>query len=183
MKKRSLLVAYGQGNFVISNPEGTGLLEDCFIPPDLRNFAKITKKAKVVIMGRKNYESLPKDYQPLPDRINIVITRNPLWVPKHPEDENVIVVHSLWEALEEAEKLPGDEIAIIGGEEIYRLALENITIHELHLTCVMGKFEGKAIFPMNLLDLNDYEIVEDQEFLKNEKNTHSFSIRSYKKRA
>ena len=66
-----------------------------------------------VIMGRKTLESFPQG-QPLKNRVNIVITRNPGYKVK-----GAVVVHSVEEAVEEARKYEG-EIYVIGGESIYR---------------------------------------------------------------
>ncbi len=82
------------------------------IPADMKFFRETTK-GNVVIMGRKTLESFPQG-QPLKNRVNIVITRNPGYKVK-----GAVVVHSVEEAVEEARKYKG-EIYVIGGESIYR---------------------------------------------------------------
>lgn len=82
------------------------------IPADMKFFRETTK-GNVVIMGRKTLESFPQG-QPLKNRVNIVITRNPGYKVK-----GAAVVHSVEEAVEEARKYEG-EIYVIGGESIYR---------------------------------------------------------------
>ena len=76
-------------------------------------FFRETTRGNVVIMGRKTLESFPQG-QPLKNRVNIVITRNPGYKVK-----GAVVVHSVEEAVEEARKYEG-EIYVIGGESIYR---------------------------------------------------------------
>ena len=82
------------------------------IPADMKFFRETTR-GNVVIMGRKTLESFPQG-QPLKNRVNIVITRNPGYKVK-----GAVVVHSVEEAVDEARKYEG-EIYVIGGESIYR---------------------------------------------------------------
>lgn len=86
------------------------------IPDDLRFFRQTTRD-KVVIMGRKTVEGLPGG-RPLPNRTTILVTRNPDY-----KMNDVIVVHSVEEALEEAEKYKTD-IYVAGGGEIYEQMLD-----------------------------------------------------------
>jgi dihydrofolate reductase len=78
--------------------------------PDDFNFFKATTKGHYVLMGRKNFESLPPRFKPLPDRTNVVITRS-----KDYQAEKTHVVHSLEEALDKAKKNNEKEVFIIGG--------------------------------------------------------------------
>lgn len=85
------------------------------IPADMKFFRETTK-GNIVVMGRKTLESFPQG-QPLKNRVNIVLTKNPGYKIK-----DAVVVHSVEEALKEAEKYEG-EIYVIGGESIYRAML------------------------------------------------------------
>ena len=85
------------------------------IKKDLKFFKEITT-GKIVVMGRKTFESLP-DKKPLPNRINIVLSRNKI------EDENVITIHSLNDLFDELEKYNTEDVFIIGGAEIYKTLL------------------------------------------------------------
>lgn len=85
------------------------------IPADMKFFRETTR-GNVVIMGRKTLESFPQG-QPLKDRINIVITKNPDYKVKGAK-----VVHSVEEAVEESKRYDGD-VFVIGGESIYRAML------------------------------------------------------------
>ena len=82
------------------------------IPADMKFFRETTK-GNVVIMGRKTLESFPQG-QPLKNRVNIVITRN-----RDYKVKGAVIVHSVKEALSEAEKYEG-AVYVIGGESIYR---------------------------------------------------------------
>ena len=107
------------------------------ISDDLKRFKTITM-GKPIIMGRKTWDSFPK--KPLPGRTNIVITRDRNW-----QADGAVVVHSLEAALAQAHAEYPDEIAVIGGAEIYRLALPLADL--VHLTEVHGDFVGDVTMP------------------------------------
>ncbi|MBI2601025.1 dihydrofolate reductase [Candidatus Daviesbacteria bacterium] len=104
------------------------------IPDDLKRFREITS-GHAIIMGRKTYEAIGR---PLPNRKNIIITRNP-----DLKVEGCIVVNSLNEALEKAEE--DNEIFIIGGGEIFKQAF--LIADKLYLTIIEGNPEADAYFP------------------------------------
>lgn len=106
------------------------------LPDDFKYF-KQTTSGHPILMGRKTFESLGK---PLPNRLNIVITRNADYQP-----DGVLVVDSLEKAVEEAQKTAIPEVFVIGGAEIYRQALP--IADRLYLTEVKAAFEGDARFP------------------------------------
>ncbi|WP_164157373.1 dihydrofolate reductase [Sandarakinorhabdus rubra] len=108
------------------------------LPADLKRFKAITV-GKPVVMGRKTFESIGK---PLPGRHNIVLTRQAGWTA-----EGVTVVPNLAEAVAAAGLDPrarGD-IMIIGGAEIYALALPVAT--RIELTEVDAAPDGDTILP------------------------------------
>jgi len=180
MKKRSLMVAYAPDNSVM----GINGQLPWRLPKDTRFFKNVTMSAGICIMGRKNYESLPNGYRPLLGRKNIILTRNPLWTPEE-EDDSIIVVNSFWEALEEAEKAPGEEICFIGGAEIYKLALENIILHKIHRTLVFtpNKINGDVFFPTNSLPSlrSEYEKTYEEMVLRDQKHCYSFSMETWQR--
>ena len=94
------------------------------ISPDLKRFKALTT-GKAVIMGKKTLLSFPKS-KPLPNRTNYVLSRNPDY-----EVEGAIVLHSLSEAKKVIDSYGKDEIACIGGAEIYRLLLPYVDTIEL----------------------------------------------------
>ena len=110
------------------------------LPEDLKYFKAITM-GKPILMGRKTFESIGR---PLPGRLNIVITRNANW--HHP---GVSVATSLAEALELASHDPAarevGEVMVIGGEQIYRAAIEQAD--RLYVTRVDVEVAGDAFFP------------------------------------
>lgn len=108
--------------------------------PDDFKFFKDTTKGHHVIMGRKNWESLQQQFQPLPGRPNIIITRNSGY-----QANGATVVSSLEEALEIAKEAGEKEAFIIGGGEIYRMGLS--LCDTIYLTEIQGSFEGQVTFP------------------------------------
>jgi dihydrofolate reductase len=111
------------------------------ISGDLKRFRAITW-GKPILMGRRTFESIGK---PLPGRTSLVITRDTGFRPP----EGVLVVSSLGAALErgtqEALRLGVDEMAVVGGAQIYAQAFPHAT--RLRLTEVHGKPEGDVHFP------------------------------------
>jgi len=111
-----------------------------YLPGDLKYFKHATM-GKPIIMGRKTFESIGK---PLPGRLNIVISRDASFTA-----QGIKVVMSLPEAIELAESqalIDGvDEAMIIGGAQIYALALPEV--ERLYITQVHADIEGDAYFP------------------------------------
>ncbi|MCB9667101.1 MAG: dihydrofolate reductase [Myxococcales bacterium] len=122
------------------------------IPADLKHFRDITTGASVspaknlVIMGRRTFQSLPAQVRPLPRRINVVITTQPnLSLPG-----GVLTAHSIAEALslEEPKHTPaGTEAFVIGGAQIYELALQSPWCKALYLTRIKARYACDVFFP------------------------------------
>src|SRR3954465_16084177 len=87
------------------------------LPDDMKYFMQTTK-GHVVVMGRKNYESLPPKYRPLADRTNIVVTRQTTY---HAPD--CVIVNSLEAGIRLAKGANEKELFIIGGAEIFGLSV------------------------------------------------------------
>ncbi|RPA87169.1 hypothetical protein BJ508DRAFT_410713 [Ascobolus immersus RN42] len=116
------------------------------IPAELAYFARVTKacppnKRNAVIMGRKTYDSIPPKFRPLPERLNVILTRQKGWT--LPEDEllkGAVVREGFTEALE---ALGNDEnihrVFIIGGAEIYRETIKHQEADRVLLTVVEGE--------------------------------------------
>lgn len=109
------------------------------IPEDLKRFKQLTT-GHTVIMGRKTWDSLPK--KPLPERTHIIITRQKDFTFVH---EQVFVVQSIESAFELCEKQSAEKVFIIGGGEIYRLALPYTDV--LELTHIHHSFKADTFFP------------------------------------
>jgi len=135
---------------------------------DLKNFKQFTTN-NIVVMGRKTYDSIGK---PLPNRINIVITRD-----TNLQIENVIVVHSIEAAIEISRiKYPEKEVFVIGGGEIYKQSLDYAT--KLILTRVNVELEGDTFFNFNETDFTE---INKENFNKSDKNEYDFEVITYAK--
>ncbi len=144
------------------------------LPNDMK-FFKETTQNHIVVMGRKNYDSIPEKYRPLPNRENVILTRNTDF--KAPNCE---VFHSLENCLEHYKDETNRTVFIIGGGEIYRLALEANVIEEMYITHINKSYGADTFFPeFNLKDWN-VETVMTQE--QNEKHEASFTAIKYTKR-
>lgn len=108
------------------------------IKEDLKHFKKLTT-GHTCIMGRKTYESL--HIKPLPNRTNIVLTKNKEWNPK-----KVIIKHTLKEAIKYCkEKEEINKVYICGGESVYKKAIEKAD--KLEITKINEDYEGDSYFP------------------------------------
>jgi len=111
------------------------------LPKDM-GFFKETTLGHHVIMGRKNFESIPERFRPLANRTNVIITRNSDY-----KAEGCVVVNSVKQALEVAKENRDTQPFIIGGGQIYKLALEANLVDKIYLTKVHHTFDGDTFFP------------------------------------
>jgi len=125
-----------------------------------------------VVMGRKNWESIPEKYRPLPNRKNIVISRNSDY-----KAEGAVVISDLNDIKEHHSADSEQKCFIIGGAQIYKLALEADLIDEMYVTQVHETFEADTYFPF--VNWEGWEEEELFEFEKDEKNPHSFTVTKY----
>jgi dihydrofolate reductase/thymidylate synthase len=124
------------------------------LPEDMAHFKKVTMaassgKSNAVIMGRKTWDSIPEKFRPLPGRINVVLTRKsaePEYVSPYPA--GVVVASSVKDTLEKlGSRDDVSEIFAIGGESVYKEALELPTCSRVFLTMIAKDFECDAFFP------------------------------------
>ena len=113
------------------------------IPDDLKRFKQLTMDHPIV-MGRKTFESIVAVLgKTLPGRTNIIVTRSSTLLGVN--DPNVVIVHSLEEAIQKASEVDQKEIFIGGGAQIYEQALP--LADKMYLTLVDDEKEGDAYFP------------------------------------
>lgn len=121
------------------------------IPEDMKRFKKITT-GHTVVMGRKTWESIPEKFRPLPNRKNIVVTRNT----DYPVPEGVTLYHSVGDVFTHE---TGD-ILVIGGAEIYSQSIQ--CADTLYITHVREFIEdGTAFFPK--IDKNMWKETERED--------------------
>ncbi len=134
------------------------------LPKDLQHFKRLTVD-HTVIMGRKTFEEIK---QPLANRRNVVISRDPSL-----QLRGATVVPSLEEAL--AMGATEEEVFVIGGGEIFRLALPRAD--RLYLTLVHAKPEGDTFFPS--FDLATWALEDEEHHPADEKHVYAYTFRTY----
>ena len=117
----------------------------------MKHFRRTTK-GHPVVAGRKTYESF--QVRPLPGRLNFILSRNPAYI----SDEGVIICQDLQQVITAARQRDAQKLFILGGAEIYNLALP--LIDEMILTHLPIEVEGDAYFPA--WDKNEWEVVEER---------------------
>lgn len=99
-------------------------------------------KKNAVIMGRRTWDSLPPKFQPLPNRINVVISHQPLDLPP-----GVILAHSLDEALTAVDRPDIQDVFVIGGAAVFAEALKFPACERLLITEIQTSFPTDVSFP------------------------------------
>lgn len=108
------------------------------IPEDMGFFKKMTR-GKVVVMGRRTFESLPQK-KPLLDRVNIVLSQSGKLC------KQGIIICASWEQLQqELKKYPSDNIFVIGGEKVYKDLLP--FCKEAYVTKIDRVYPADKFFP------------------------------------
>jgi dihydrofolate reductase len=131
------------------------------LPDDLKRFKALTL-GKPVLMGRKTFDSIGRA---LPERTNLVLTRAASW--SHP---GTIAVASLDAAVARAAGAP--ELIVIGGAEIYRLALPRA--HRIYLTRVHAVVAGDTSFPS--LDAGEWRETQALEHRADERHAYAMTF-------
>lgn len=114
------------------------------IPEDMKRVREKTT-GNVVVMGRKTWESIPKKYRPLPNRTNVVITRNA----DYQVPDGVEVYSSIDDAVATH---PGEEVVSFGGASIYEMMLPYV--ETIYMTRVHQHVDGDTFFPT--LDMTEW---------------------------
>lgn len=135
------------------------------LPNDFKRFKALTT-GHSIIMGRKTFETFPK---PLPNRKHLIITRNLNFTP-HFEAQ---VFNDLAGALTATQQ--EETVFIIGGGEIYKLALPFAT--KIELTKVHGTFKADAFFPE--IDEDLWQLEQAQAQPKDAKHHYAFTYETY----
>ena len=139
------------------------------MPTDLKYFRAKTK-GHTVIMGRKTFEAIGR---PMPERRNIIITRDKTY-----KKDGIEVVHSLQEALRLAQGDNEDEIFVIGGEEIFKQAMD--IADRLYITHIDATDkEADTFFPEIIPIL--WNEVSHEEHKKDDKNPYDYTFSVYEK--
>lgn len=140
------------------------------LPNDMK-FFKNTTWGMPVIMGRKTYESLGK---PLTGRTNIIITRQEGYAP-----EGTFTAPDLDAAIALAADADAKEAFIIGGGEIYKLALPYT--QRIYLTRVHTIVEGDTYFPV--FSEKEWELLSELNFKADDKHAYDYSFQVWQRKS
>ena len=160
--KISIVVAVSDNNAI-----GAGGALLWRLPKDMQYFKEVTS-GHHVLMGRKTWDSIPAKFRPLPDRINIVVTRQ-----KNFEAQGAVVVKSVEEGIAFAEKAGEKELMVIGGGEIYREVFPKTD--KVYLTKVHATFIDADTFSPNIIT-KDWKVVSTETHWADEKHKHHFDF-------
>ena len=157
-------------NLIVAVSENWGIGKDnnllFHLPKDLAYFKQKTLE-KVVIMGDRTYDSLPK--RPLPKRVNFVMTLN-----KSYKADGAIVVHSEKELFQKLKNFNTQDVFVCGGASIYRLLLN--FCEKAYITKIQKQAEADTFFP-NLDQMKNWKLLHKGETLK--ENGLEFSFDEY----
>ena len=142
------------------------------LPNDLK-FFKNSTWGMPVIMGRKTFESIAGE--PLPGRINIIITQNPDFDPRH---EKAIVVPDFETAIKKAEETDCKEVFVAGGGEIYRHSIP--FTNRIYLTRVHQRFPDAEIFYPEIRH-TEWKLVSSLDFPADEKHAFAYTFETWEK--
>lgn len=160
----------------IDKEKGIGKNNDLMwhLPDDMK-FFKETTKGHIVVMGRKNFESIPEKYRPLPGRENVVLTRNSDY-----DAFGSTVFHSFEDCMNAFQNEEERIVFIIGGGEIYRMALEANLVDEMYVTHVDKAYGADTFFPE--FNTSDWNIETVLDHKQDERHEAAFSVRKYTKK-
>lgn len=160
----SIIVAVSENNVIGKNND-----LPWHLPADMK-FFKDTTMGHCVVMGRKNFQSIPDKYRPLSGRTNIVVTRQKDFKPAE-----VHTVHSIEEAIQLARNKNETECFIIGGGEIFAQSLDYCD--RIYLTRIHSMIEGDVHFPV--LNPGVWKEMSRKDIAPDEKNEYPFSFLVY----
>lgn len=152
----SLIVAVAENNAI---GKDNNLL--WHLPADMKFFREKTM-GHCVITGRKNYESIPEKFRPLPGRTNIVLTRDQQY-----PGEGIVLKSSLEEAIRYAQDKGEEELFIIGGGQIYKEAINKKLADRIYLTKVKVNPDADTFFHWQE---EDWVLTSEEYYKADEKN-------------
>jgi dihydrofolate reductase len=168
--KVKMIVAMDDQRFIGKNGELPWRLS-----ADMSRFRNLTISDgyNAVIMGRKTWDSLPAAYKPLPERLNIVMSRDTSW-----KDEKAESALYPGRAIEIAYANGCNECWIIGGAQIYNMYQD--LVEEIHLTMVHTSESGNISFPE--IDWGNWKQSVIEKIPKDDRNEHNTTYSIWEKK-
>ena len=146
----NIIVAYCNGNGI-----GKNNALPWYIPQDLKHFSKLTKgNNNMIVMGRKTWDSLPR--KPLPKRFNAIVS-NHLMI----DNETTKTFKSLTQVVDFYRQNGYETLWVIGGAEIYKMALALDIVDEIHVTEIEEKHDCDVFF--SEISKDSFKIVLERE--------------------
>jgi len=165
MSNINIIVAVSSNNII-----GKGNDIPWRLPTDLKNFKRITD-GSIVIMGRKCWDSLPPRFRPLPNRLNMVVTRN-----KEFYNDTCAVYTDLYYLLNLfISAKNNDDVFVIGGGEIYKKSFPYA--NKLYLTRILAEIDGDVY--LEGFDRTKWKLVNSSDVM--EENGYKFVFEYYEK--
>lgn len=164
--KISIIVAVSENNII--GKDNTLIWH---LPADMKYFKEKTT-GHCIITGRKNYESIPEKFRPLPNRTNFIVTRQKDYLAS-----GAIICGSIEEAIKKASELGEIEVFIIGGAEIYKQCIH--LTDKLYVTKIHHTFDGDVSFPQ--IDPNIWKKITNITFQADDKNKYAYTFFEYEK--
>jgi dihydrofolate reductase len=165
--KISLIAAHAQNRVIGKNND-----LPWHLPDDMKYFMTTTQ-GHYCIMGRKNYDSIPAKFKPLPKRTNIVVTRQ-----RDFQAPGCIVVNAIEDGIALARKNEETEVFIIGGAEIYKTSLSSAD--RLYLTEIQAVIDGDVYFPE--FKKEEWKEVSRQHHPVDQRHIYAFDFVIYERR-
>jgi dihydrofolate reductase len=137
------------------------------LPNDMKFFSKTTR-GHHVLMGRKNYDSIPDKFRPLPGRPNLVVTRGGLGFA-----EGAYGFASILDAIDFAKANGETELFVIGGGEIYAQTMD--IADRVYLTEIEASIDGDTVFP----DFKRENWTKELLLEQSKDDVHNFAFKTY----
>lgn len=141
------------------------------LPDDMKYFMETTQH-HYVIMGRKNYESIPHKFRPLPKRVNIIVTQQ---VQYYAPD--CLITDSIEKSIEIARANQQSEVFIIGGGQIYAQSID--LADRLYITEIKASFDGDTFFPN--INMSEWKEVSRKPHLADDRHAQAFDFVVYER--
>jgi dihydrofolate reductase len=141
------------------------------LPADMKFFKESTLD-NIVVMGRKNFESIPEKYRPLARRENVILTRN-----KNYKAEGCLVFNSIKDLLKHYENEEERTMFIIGGGEIYKQFLDKELVDEMYITKVNKVYTADTFF--SEINLRDWRRSKIKTYPEDAQHEANFDIWKY----
>jgi dihydrofolate reductase len=162
MSKINIIVATSN-NLVI----GKGNDLPWHLPTDLKRFKELTQNG-YVIMGRKCWESIPPKFRPLPNRKNVVVTRDLNY-----STDGAIIINNITNTLQYLKAEPNDnKIFVIGGGEIYKESFKYAD--KLYLTRILEDVDGDVF--LEGFDEKEWVLLESSNHIEENNYTYRFEV-------